>query len=205
MKKFFSLIAVAIVISFASCGGGTTSNTAEEDSLFIDTVAVLDQTQTLESVTSALDQKLENGDAAGIQAVVAEVAEQVRDLVAAGDNTAAAEYASKIKDFVETNKAKIEEIAGAGSSVVNEIINAVQALPANAGDAANEAVDEMKADAKATADSVKAAAEDAVKEAVESVKTQVNEKIDEAATKATDAASKVVDEAADKAKKALGL
>lgn len=205
MKKFFSLIAVAIVISFASCGGGTTSNTAEEDSLFIDTVAVLDQTQTLESVTSALDQKLENGDAAGIQAVVAEVAEQVRDLVAAGDNTAAAEYASKIKDFVETNKAKIEEIAGAGSSVVNEIINAVQALPANAGDAANEAVDEMKADAKATADSVKAAAEDAVKEAVESAKTQVNEKIDEAATKATDAASKVVDEAADKAKKALGL
>ena len=205
MKKFFSLIAVAIVISFASCGGGTTSNTAEEDSLFIDTVAVLDQTQTLESVASALDQKLENGDAAGIQAVVAEVAEQVRDLVAAGDNTAAAEYASKIKDFVETNKAKIEEIAGAGSSVVNEIINAVQALPANAGDVANEAVDKMKADAKATADSVKAAAEDAVKEAVESVKTQVNEKIDEAATKATDAASKVVDEAADKAKKALGL
>ena len=205
MKKFFSLIAAAIVVSFASCGVNTTSNTAEEDSLFIDTVAVLDQTQTLESVASALTQKLENGDAAGIQAVVAEVAEQVKDLVAAGDNTAAAEYASKIKDFVETNKAKIEEIAGAGSSVVNEIINAVQALPANAGDAANEAVDEMKADAKATADSVKTVAEDAVKEAVESAKTQVNEKIDEAATKATDAANKAVNEAADKAKKALGL
>ena len=205
MKKFFSLIAAAIVGGFASCGGNTTSNTAEEYSLFIDTVAVLDQTHTLESVANALTQKLENGDAAGIQAVVAEVAEQVKDLVAAGDNTAAAEYASKIKDFVETNKAKIEEIAGAGSSVVNEIINTVQALPASAGDAANEAVDEMKADAKATADSVKTVAEDAVKEAVESAKTQVNEKIDEAATKATDAANKAVNEVADKAKKALGL
>ena len=198
MKKIFSLVAIAVVISFASCGGNTSSNVAVEDSLFIDTVAVLDEPQTLENVANALTRKLESGDVAGIRTVIDQVSRQVRDLINAGDAAAAAEYVSKIKEFVDTNKAKIKEIAGAGSTALDEIMNAVQALPSDAENAADEAVDALKDDASA-------AAEDAVNEAVESAKDQVGEKVDEAATKATDAANKAVDEAADKAKEALGL
>ena len=168
MRRIFSLVAVAAAFSFASCGGNSSSNTAEEDSLFIDTVAVLDQAQTIENVASALTQKLESGDVAGIQTVIAQVTEQVKDLINAGDAAGAAEYVSKIKEFVETNKAKIEEIAGAGSTTINEIINAVQALPADAENAANEAVDALNADASVAAESAKDAAEDAVNEAIES-------------------------------------
>ena len=205
MKKIFSLVAIAVVISFASCGGNTSSNVAVEDSLFIDTVAVLDEPQTLENVANALTRKLESGDVAGIRTVIDQVSRQVRDLINAGDAAAAAEYVSKIKEFVETNKAKIEEIAGAGSTALDEIMNAVQALPSDAENAANEAVDTLKAAAGAAVESAKNAVEDVVNEAVESAKAKVGEKVDEAAAKATDAAGKAVDEAADKAKEALGL
>ena len=205
MKKIFSLVAIAVVISFASCGGNASSNVAVEDSLFIDTVAVLDEPQTLENVANALTRKLESGDVAGIRTVIAQASRQVRDLINAGDAAAAAEYVSKIKEFVETNKAKIEEIAGAGSTALDEIMNAVQDLPSDAENAANEAVDTLKAAAGAAVESAKNAVEDVVNEAVESAKAKVGEKVDEAAAKATDAAGKAVDEAADKAKEALGL
>lgn len=204
MKKLFSLVAVAAAISFASCGGNTKGNTAEEDSLLIDTVAVLDQTTAIENVAEVLTQKLAEKDPAGIQAVVEEVKEQVEALVATGDVEAAAKYASKIQEFVDANKAKLEEISE-GKTTIEELINAVKELPTTVEQTTDAAVEAVKADANAAAESVKAAAEQKANEAVEEAQTKANEKIDEAATKAAEKANAAINDAAAKAKSKLGL
>lgn len=204
MKKMLSLVAVATAISFASCGGSTNGNTAQEDSLQIDTVAVLDQTSALDVVANILSQKLEQKDVAGIQAVVEEVKEQVEALIATGDVEEAAKYASKIQQFVETNKAKLEEISQ-GQTTIEELVNAVKALPATVEQTKDAAVEAVKADANAAAEGVKAAAEEKANEMVEDAKAKANEKVDEAVNKAAEKANSAINDAAAKAKSKLGL
>ena len=204
------LVAVAAVVSMTSCGSRTSADTAEEDSLKIDTVAVLDE-PVAPTVLNKLTEVVQSGDATKVGALVEQVVEQLQDLVADGRATAAAEYAGKVQEFIETNKEKLQNLDINTTSII-DLVNKVMALPAEAAEAADAAAAAVKADAETVKQAVKDAANQKAEEVkaaadqkVEDAKAKVNEKIEEATDKAVEKTNEAIDNAAAAAKKKLGL
>lgn len=141
MRKFFALAAFCIAISFASCGNHSGAEVAVEDSLRIDTVATLDQSQTIENVAASLTDHMEKGDAAAVKKIIEEVKEQILLLVETGDNETAAQYVAKVQGFVEENKDKLQEIAAESTVTMDDIITLVKELSIAAGQKVEDNVD----------------------------------------------------------------
>ena len=130
MKKIFSLAVLAALIGLSSCGGRTSADTTEEDSLKIDTVAVLDE-PVAPTVLNKLTEVVQSGDAAQIGTLVDQVVEHIQDLVADGKISIAAEYAGKVQEFIEVNKEKLQDL-NINTETITELVNKVMALPAEA-------------------------------------------------------------------------
>ncbi|MBQ7180587.1 MAG: hypothetical protein IJR87_04765 [Bacteroidaceae bacterium] len=210
MEKFFSLAVLAAVICLSSCGGRTSADTTEEDSLKIDTVAVLDE-PIAPTTLNKLTEVIQSGDATKVSTLVDQVVGQIQELIADGKVAIAAEYAGKVQEFIEANKEKLQDL-NVNTATITELVDKVMALPAEAAEAADAAAVAVKADAAAVkqavreaakqkADEVKTAAEQKVDEA----KAKANEKIEDAANKAIEKADEAIENAAAAAKKKLGL
>lgn len=210
MKKIFSLAVLAALIGLSSCGGRTSADTTEEDSLKIDTVAVLDE-PVAPTVLNKLTEVVQSGDAAKIGTLVDQVVEHIQDLVADGKISIAAEYAGKVQEFIEVNKEKLQDL-NINTATITELVNKVMALPAEAVETADASASTIKADAEAVKQAVKEAAKqkaDEVKAAadqkVDEAKTKANKKMEDAANKAAENIDEAIDNAAAAAKKNLGL
>lgn len=210
MKKIFSLAVLAALIGLSSCGGRTSADTTEEDSLKIDTVAVLDE-PVAPTVLNKLTEVVQSGDAAKIGTLVDQVVEHIQDLVADGKISIAAEYAGKVQEFIEVNKEKLQDL-NINTATITELVNKVMALPAEAAETADASASTIKADAEAVKQAVKEAAKqkaDEVKAAadqkVDEAKTKANKKMEDAANRAAEKIDEAIDNAAAAAKKNLGL
>lgn len=210
MKKIFSLAVLAALIGLSSCGGRTSADTTEEDSLKIDTVAVLDE-PVAPTVLNKLTEVVQSGDAAKIGSLVDQVVEHIQDLVADGKISIAAEYAGKVQEFIEVNKEKLQDL-NINTATITELVNKVMALPAEAAETADASAATIKADAEAVKQAVKEAAKqkaDEVKAAadqkVDEAKTKANKKMEDAANRAAEKIDEAIDNAAAAAKKNLGL
>lgn len=210
MKKIFSLAVLAALIGLSSCGGRTSADTTEEDSLKIDTVAVLDE-PVAPTVLNKLTEVVQSGDAAKIGTLVDQVVEHIQDLVADGKISIAAEYAGKVQEFIEVNKEKLQDL-NINTATITELVNKVMALPAEAVETADTSASTIKADAEAVKQAVKEAAKqkaDEVKAAadqkVDEAKTKANKKMEDAANRAAEKIDEAIDNAAAAAKKNLGL
>jgi len=210
MKKIFSLAVLAALIGLSSCGGRTSADTTEEDSLKIDTVAVLDE-PVAPTVLNKLTEVVQSGDAAQIGSLVDQVVEHIQDLVADGKISIAAEYAGKVQEFIEVNKEKLQDL-NINTATITELVNKVVALPAEAAETADASAATIKADAEAVKQAVKEAAKqkaDEVKAAadqkVDEAKTKANKKMEDAANRAAEKIDEAIDNAAAAAKKNLGL
>ena len=210
MKKIFSLAVLAALIGLSSCGGRTSADTTEEDSLKIDTVAVLDE-PVAPTVLNKLTEVVQSGDAAKIGTLVDQVVEHIQDLVADGKISIAAEYAGKVQEFIEVNKEKLQDL-NINTETITELVNKVMALPAEAAETADASAATIKADAEAVKQAVKEAAKqkaDEVKAAadqkVDEAKTKANKKMEDAANRAAEKIDEAIDNAAAAAKKNLGL
>lgn len=210
MKKLFSLAALVAVIGFSSCGGRTSADATEEDSLKIDTVAVLDE-PVAPTVLNKLTEVVQSGDATKVGTLVDQVVGQIQDLIADGKVAIAAEYAGKVQDFIEANKEKLQDL-NVNTATITELVNKVMALPAEAAETADATAAAVKADAEAVKQAVKEAAKqkaDEVKAAadqkLDEAKEKANEKIEDAANKAAEKTNETIDNAAAAAKKKLGL
>ena len=210
MKKIFSLAVLAALIGLSSCGGRTSADTTEEDSLKIDTVAVLDE-PVAPTVLNKLTEVVQSGDAAKIGTLVDQVVEHIQDLVADGKISIAAEYAGKVQEFIEVNKEKLQDL-NINTATITELVNKVMALPAEAAETADASAATTKADAEAVKQAVKEAAKqkaDEVKAAadqkVDEAKAKANKKMEDAANRAAEKIDEAIDNAAAAAKKNLGL
>lgn len=210
MKTIFSLAVLAALIGLSSCGGRTSADTTEEDSLKIDTVAVLDE-PVAPTVLNKLTEVVQSGDAAKIGTLVDQVVEHIQDLVADGKISIAAEYAGKVQEFIEVNKEKLQDL-NINTATITELVNKVMALPAEAAETADASAATIKADAEAVKQAVKEAAKqkaDEVKAAadqkVDEAKTKANKKMEDAANRAAEKIDEAIDNAAAAAKKNLGL
>lgn len=210
MKKIFSLAVLAALIGLSSCGGRTSADTTEEDSLKIDTVAVLDE-PVAPTVLNKLTEVVQSGDAAQIGSLVDQVVEHIQDLVADGKISIAAEYAGKVQEFIEVNKERLQDL-NINTATITELVNKVMALPAEAAETADSSAATIKADAEAVKQAVKEAAKqkaDEVKAAadqkVDEAKTKANKKMEDAANRAAEKIDEAIDNAAAAAKKNLGL
>ena len=210
MKKLFSLVFLAAVISLASCGGRSAAEKTEEDSLKIDTVAVLDE-PTMPAVVSTLTEVVKSGDASKVQELVGQAVLEIQKLVADGKAAAADVYASKVQEFIETNKEKLQSL-DVNTTTITDLVNMVKALPTKAAETADAAAAAVKADAETTKQAIKDAANKKAEEVkaaadqqVEDAKVKANEKVEEATNKAAEKAAEAIDNAAAAAKKKLGL
>ena len=210
MKKIFSLAVLAALIGLSSCGGRTSADTTEEDSLKIDTVAVLDE-PVAPTVLNKLTEVVQSGDVAKIGTLVDQVVEHIQDLVADGKISIAAEYAGKVQEFIEVNKEKLQDL-NINTATITELVNKVMALPAEAAETADASAATIKTDAEAVKQAVKEAAKqkaDEVKAAadqkVDEAKTKANKKMEDAANRAAEKIDEAIDNAAAAAKKNLGL
>ncbi len=187
MKKLFMMAAIA-AMSLTACTNK--ANTAEESLDF--------EEATPEAVVSSLAEKVQTGDATAITEAVETVQTELQKIVENGDVEKAAAYASQIKAFVEQNAAKLQEL-NVNTLTLNDIINAVQALPAAAQSTAEDAAAAVESDAVAAKDAAVEAAKAQADAAVEAGKAKVNETVEEGKAKANEA----VQDAADKANKAV--
>lgn len=194
MKKFFALVAVAATMCFSAC---TCNKTSEEALDF--------EKATPEAVVSALAEKVQAGDATAISAALETVQAQLSKLVDAGNVEKVTEYAAKIKAFVEENA---EALKGFNIDVtpLTAVIDKVAALPVNAEEAAQGAVDEAQSAAEGAVNDAVDAAQGAVNDAVDAGKKAVNDAVDagkKAANDAVDAGKAAVDDAKAKANEAI--
>lgn len=203
-------VAVAVVVCMASCGGRTSADTTEEDSLKIDTVAVLDE-PVAPTVLNKLTEAVQSGDAAKVGALVEQVVGQLQNLAADGRAAVAAEYAGKVQEFVETNKEKLQDL-NINTTPITDLVNMVMSLPANASEAADAAAAAVSADVEAVKRAVRDAANQKAEEVkaaadqkTEDAKAKVNEKVEDAANKAVEKTNEAIENAAAAAKKKLGL
>ena len=190
MKKLFAMVMAVAAISFASCGNKTEKAECEDttaceckcDTCKCDPCQCAEQKCCGECPVKALSEKLEAGDAEGLNAALTEAQEKIQALVAEGKVEEAQKVGSAIKEFIETNKEKL----GEAQITVDNIVSTITGIPAAAEATAEAGVEAVKADANAAAEAGKAAAEQAANQAVEAGKAEANKQID----KGVDAAKK---------------
>lgn len=201
MKKLFTTMMAVAAISFASCGGNTKTESVENDSTAVETVADED------AVVAAVDEvatALESGDAAAVETNVQTIAAKIQELVKNGDAEAAKAYALKLQEWYQNNKEKVDGLVQNGTTI-EQLINAAVALPTAVPGAAQDAVDAAKADAQTVKEAAKTALEQKAEETKDAVKAKAEEEVNKAAQKVADKASEAVNNAAqDAAKKLLG-
>ncbi|HBC28953.1 MAG TPA: hypothetical protein DC006_04680 [Prevotellaceae bacterium] len=210
MKKIFTLTATAAFVMCSSCGGNTDGKVAVEDSLAIDTVATLEEDTSMD-LRAELGETLQSGDSAQVNAAIEQATQEAQRLLESGDQAGAEKYAGQIKAFVDANTDKLKEL-GVSTMMVNSLLETVKDLPANAGRAAREtgnavkaATNAAKAEAGEAATKAKADAKAAADQAVEDAKEKAKARVDEAAGKASEKVDQAVEDAADRAKKKLGI
>lgn len=206
MKKLFALAAVAAALSLSACSGSTSANTAEEDSLALET-GVAGGVEPA-AVVNALTGLVQEGDAQAITDAVANIQNDLAAIINTGDAEKAAEYASKIQAFVEENADKLQSF-NINTTTLNDIISAAKALPVNAESTAAAAAEAVQSDAQAAVDAQVQTAKDKADEAVEAAKAKASETVDAAKAKANETvetgkakANEAVQDAATKANKA---
>lgn len=191
MKKLFAFAAVVAAMSLTACTGSTNANTAEENLDF--------ENATPEAVVNTLVETVKSGDTTAITEAVETIQAELKEALESGDAEKAAAYASQIETFVKENAAKLQEL-NINTLTLNDIINAVKAIPSTVESTAEDAAAAVEADAVAAKDAAVEAAKAQADAAVEAGKAKVNETVEEGKAKANEA----VQDAANKANKAVG-
>ena len=171
----------------AMCFGACTGNKTAEEALDFEKA-------TPEAVVSALAEKVQAGDATAITQAIEVVQTQLSKLLDEGNVEKVTEYAAKIKAFVEENA---EALKGFNIDVtpLTNVLDQVKALPGNAEDAAQDAVDAAQAEVEGALNDAADAVEGAVNDAVEAGQKAVDD--------AVNAGQKAVDDAANASQKAV--
>lgn len=193
MKKiFFAIVAVA-AITFTACDG-TAKGGSDNDSIATDTTAVVEEPgANADATISALSAALESSDAEQAQSLLQKAQEYIAQLQAEGKLEEAKAYIAKIQEFIANNEEKISSLT-AGNETISNLVSAVKAIPVDATEAANAAVE-----------SAKDAAADAANAAVESAKDAAADAANTAKETAKEKAGAAVDNAASAVKGKLGL
>lgn len=204
MKKTTMLAAVAAVC-LCSCSGSSKGNAPEADSLNIEEVATLDEAVDIavENVVKDLNKTLESGDTETLKAEVEKINEKIVNLVQEGDADKAIEYASQVKKFAEDNMEKLEKLQKEGGMTIQELVDAVKALPNAVEETAKEAGKAVEADVNTAKEATKAAAKAAADEAVKEAQEKTNEQVEEAQKKANEKVQEATQKAAQKAADAI--
>ncbi len=134
MERVVSTAVIAVVVCLASCGGHATDETAEADSLRIDTVAVLDESLPV-SVVNAMEDVINSGDASQMDFLMGRATEDIKQLLTVGDTVAVDSYVSKIREFFEANKDTLQSL-NVDTTVINNFVQMVERLSGNLTDAA---------------------------------------------------------------------
>lgn len=211
MDKIFSVAAVMAVSMLSSCGGNMGGKVAEEDSLSIDTVATLEETDSVTDIQTVLTDKLQDNDAVQMSSAIEQAVQEAQKALESGNQETAQKYASQIKAFVDANATKLKEL-DVNTVTVDGLLEAVKNLPTNAEQTAQNGKAAVKSDAAAAkqvasevTEKVQADVKSATGKAVEDAKGKASEKVDEVVNKANEKADEVIQNAATKAKKNLGL
>ena len=210
MKKLF-IFAAALALTFSNCGNKTQNAAANADSAAVVTDeeggAELseDAKTTINNLTAELQKAIDAKDAKTAISVLANLQTIYKNLADEGKLEEAKAYGSAIKKFVNDNAETLKTIAS-DNSTVESLVNGIVNLPTSAAATAEDAKAAITSDvvklaspaiakgetavetAKAAAEMVKNAAENAAKSAVNN-----------AATKAENAAKAAADDAATKA------
>lgn len=194
MKKLFTTVMALAAISFASCGGNTKSEAADNDSTAVETVAADEAVAAVDEITNAL----ESGDEAAVQSNVQSLATKIQELIEKGDTEKAKEYALKLQEWYAQNKEKVDGLAQNGTTI-EQLVKAAVALPTTANAAAEQLGDAAKADVETVKEAAKTAVENKANEVKEAAKAKAEEEVNKAAQKAADKASEAVNDAAKKA------
>ena len=183
MKKLFALAAFAAAMIFSACTG---NKTVEEDLDF--------EKATPEAVVSALSEKLQAGDATTITTAIEAVQTQLNKLLENADVEKVTAYATKIQAFIEENA---EALKGFNIDVtpLTNVLDQIKALPGNAEDAAQDAVESAQEEAEGIVNDAVDAVQGAVDDAVDAGQKAVND--------AVEAGQKAVNDATEAGKKAV--
>ena len=185
------MAAFAAAMIFSAC---TCNKTTEEALDF--------EKATPEAIVNALAEKVQAGDATAIQAAFETVQTQLSKLLEGTDVAKITEYATKIKAFVEENA---EVLKGFNIDVtpLNNLFDQVKALPGNAEEAAEDAVDAAQSEVEGAVEDLVDAAQDAVDKTVDAAKGTVNDAVDAGKAAVEDAkakANEAIQNTADKMK-----
>ena len=185
MKKLFAMAAFAASMIFTACTG---NKTVEENLDF--------EKATPEAVVSALAEKLQTGDATVITTAIEAVQTQLNKLLEGTDVEKVTAYATKIQAFIEENAETLKSF-NIDVTPLTAVFDQVKAIPGNAEDAAQDAVDAAQDAAQDAIDGAVDAAEGAINDAVDAANKAANDAVDaanKAANDAVDAANKAVED-----------
>ncbi len=193
MKKYISLVLFAVSAIMVSCGGSTSANNGEVDSLGIDTVAVLEE-PSIQKTTKKIIARLQNGDVDGVKALMEQTGEELREVVGLEDTAMLRACAEEIQTFIAENARRLSDMKVDTVALLN-FINTVKGVPAVAGQAIDIATETVKFDM----DSLKESATSTVEKVTTDAAAKVNEKVENAVGKTAGALETIIKEVAAKA------
>ena len=188
------MAAFAAAMIFSACTG---NKTAEEALDF--------EKASPEAVVNALVEKVQAGDATAITAALETVQTELSKLIDAGNVEKVTEYAAKIKTFVEENAEALKSF-NIDVTPLTAVFDQVKALPGNAEQAAQDAVEGAQDAAEEAVEGAVNEVEGAVNDAVDAANKAANDAVDagkKAANDAVDAANKAVEEGKNKTNQAI--
>lgn len=195
MKKIVLLAMAFCAVTFTAC-----KKEKVEKNEVVATDSLAAAGEDVDAAIENLKSKVENKDAEGLQASLAEFQTKYAQWLQEGKVDQAKEYAAKVQAYLKENAEAIKSVVG-DNATVNNVIESVANMPL---DIANKAAD--------AANTVSEKVDEKTNEAIEKGKETVNQKVDEAkeqarqkAAEGVKKANEEVNKAADKALKGLGL
>ncbi|RRD03014.1 hypothetical protein [Prevotella sp. OH937_COT-195] len=144
MKKIMFMAVVAAAISFTNCTSNTSKGTVEEaDSVSTPVVETHEEKDMMEELGAKLDSK----DTAGMQSVLTTMNEKIKTLTEQGKLEEAKTLVKQVQDFLANNSEKVKDVIGDNESL-NNLVDAVKAIPVDALGAGKEAAENVKEDIK---------------------------------------------------------
>ncbi|GEM_PF-6304774 len=126
LKVSLGLLSLALLVG--SCSGPYASNgeVATEDSLHIDTVAILDEVIDLviteDNVAEVLSDRLKSGDMELLEKSLEDVKLQLIDIKQAGEKDKYVSYILKVQQYLSEHSAELEELSPEGFPAAKEIM-----------------------------------------------------------------------------------
>lgn len=202
MRKLIFAVMAIVAIGFTACNNKTGQGPVIDSTSLIadpspEELAGIDAG----NLTTELKEKILTKNPEAVQAVLQKAKERIAELTAQGDTVAAKVYQKTISTYLKENAEQIKAVVGEQNDAVTTLITAIAAVPGEATEAAEGAVEAIRNDAEATVNDVKDQAKKKVDATVDEQKKKAAEAVEAQKKKAAGA----IDDAANEAKRRLGL